>query len=116
MRESTLNPLSLLVVLLFACLPLVLLSTVSEQLVPRDLSALRLGTSRAARIQSLGAPRDTELRAGQLTDTFVFRRGLRAVRYQVQSGPGNLARVIERPDGVEIAGPERPVSTFASSQ
>jgi hypothetical protein len=116
MMHRHLNPLSFLAVLVLSCLPLVCLTTISKQLVPRDLSHLRLGVSRSALIHSLGPPIDTAVSEGQITDTFLFRQGLRPVRYQVQYGQGNVATAIQRPERLEIARPDGPVMSVSSTQ
>ena len=88
------NPVSLLIVLLLVLAPLLLIGRLGEQVVPRDLSVVRVGAVRNEIIRAVGQPASTEVTAGQVVDTFFFRHGHRIVRCSVEYGAGNVATTV----------------------
>ncbi len=94
MMTQRMHPVSLLILLLLLLVPLILIGSLGEQMVPRDLSVVRTGAVRSEIIRAIGQPVSTEVTGGRVVDTFLFRQGRRIIRCSVEYGKGNVATTV----------------------
>ena len=94
MMTQRMHPVTLLILLLLFLAPLMLIGSLGQQMVPRDLSVVRTGAARSEILRAIGQPASTEVTGGRVVDTFLFRQGRRIIRCAVEYGKGNVATTV----------------------